>query len=275
VNTFSNFPIRRAARSPGFTLIELLVVIAVIALLAAMLLPALVRAKDKAMTAACLSNLKQLATCWHLYMTDNDDLLTPNNSIYAVNISSQFVAGASWCLGDARYDTTSTNIENGLLFPYNRSGAIYHCPADRSSIEDANGNPLPQLRNRSYNMSQSVNGYPEFNPELVNLLPTFKKFTQIQNPNPAACLVFVDELADTMLDAEFGMPTDFYDGSSNWWDMPANRHNQGANLSFADGHVEHWKWLAPKVFTQWVQPALPAEMPDYNRVRAAIRQNWN
>ena len=82
-------------------------------------------------------------------------------------------------------------------------------------------------------------------------------------------------LMETLLDAEFGMPTDFYDGTTDWWDMPANRHGQGANFSFADGHVEHWHWVVPKVFLNLVQSVPPAELPDYNRVRTGIRQNFN
>jgi prepilin-type N-terminal cleavage/methylation domain-containing protein/prepilin-type processing-associated H-X9-DG protein len=262
-------------RRSAFTLIELLVVIAISAILAALLLPALSRAKEKALNVACLNNLKQLGTCWHLYIGDSNDLLVPNNSVYGQNIGAVAAAGASWCLGSARYDVTTTNIEGGLLFPYNRSAAIYHCPADRSTIEDAAGSKLPQLRNRSYNQSQSVNGYPEFDNFMLTHIPCFKKLTQIAAPNSAQCLVFLDENEDTLLDAEFGMPTDYYDGSTKWWDMPSNRHSQGANLSFADGHVEHWRWRVPKVFQVFVQSVPPVEMPDYNRVRSGIRQNMN
>jgi prepilin-type processing-associated H-X9-DG protein len=110
-------------------------------------------------------------------------------------------------------------------------------------------------------------------------IPCFKKYTQIRNPNYADCMVFVDELEDTMLDAQFGMPTDFYSSlygySQNWWDMPANRHSQGANLTFADGHAERFKWAVPKVFIDWVQPVPPQEKPDWLRVKAGIRQTWN
>ena len=222
----------------GFTLIELLVVIAIIAILAALLLPVIGKARQRAVTVSCLNNLRQLNLCWQLYPVDNNDLLVPNNSV--VGYSGAAIRGASWCPGSARTDSSPTNIESGLLFQYNRSVAIYHCPADKSTIEDSSGTPLPQLRNRSYNMSQSVNGYPEFDTNLMMYIPSFKKFTAIKCPEPTACLVFIDELEETMLDAMFGMPTDFYHPGCPpwaWWDMPANRHNRGANLSFADGQT--------------------------------------
>ena len=110
---------------------------------------------------------------------------------------------------------------------------------------------------------------------MLTHIPCFKKMTQITAPNSAQCLVFIDEHGDTLLDAEFGMPTDYYDGTTKWWDMPASRHSQGANLSFADGHVEHWHWRVPMVFQEFVQPVPPAQMPNYNRVRSGIKQNMN
>jgi prepilin-type N-terminal cleavage/methylation domain-containing protein/prepilin-type processing-associated H-X9-DG protein len=262
----------RVMKQKGFTLIELLVVIAIIAILAALLLPALARAKQHSQTAVCLNNLKQLETCWHLYVVDNSDVLVPNNSV--VNLGDiPSVAGASWCLGDAVTDVSTTNIQNGLLFPYNKSVAIYHCPADLSTIVDASGNASSQPRSRSYNMSQSVNGYPGFSPITSQFIPCFTALASINSPNVTQCLVFIDENEGTMQDAEFGMPTDSYGGSSDWWDMPSNRHNQGANLSFADGHVEHWHWLAPMIFQGTIpQPVSAAQMPDYLRVRATIKQ---
>ncbi|HLP78943.1 MAG TPA: prepilin-type N-terminal cleavage/methylation domain-containing protein [Candidatus Paceibacterota bacterium] len=262
------------SRSPrGFTLIELLVVIAIIAVLAAMLLPALAGGKRRAADIACLNNLHQLQLSWHLYTMDYNDRLVPNNSVVAVPGSGSSLASAeSWCGDYPRQDTTATNIENGLLFPYSRSAGIYHCPGDRSTIEDKSGNRLEQPRFRSYNMSQSVNGHPEYDSVMRDYIPCFRKLTQIASPNAVNCLVFIDEHADTMYDSLFGMPTDTYDGSQTWWDLPANRHGQGANLSFADGHVEHWKWTVPKTFRQWIQPVSPDELPDWHRVKNTLKQ---
>jgi prepilin-type processing-associated H-X9-DG protein/prepilin-type N-terminal cleavage/methylation domain-containing protein len=268
---------RSPVRTRAFTLVELLVVVGIVAVLASLLLPVLSKARSRAITTACLNNLKQLQICWLMYPMDHADLLVPNNYAVAVPGSSISLtdAGVSWCLGSARKDTTTTNIENGLLFSYNTSVGIYRCPADQSTIEDDTGNLLPQLRTRSYNMSQSVNGYPEFDPTMRDYIPSFKRLTQIEAPDPTHCLVFIDEHADAMYDALFGMPTDFYDGSQTWWDMPANRHSQGGNLSFADGHVERWKWMVPKIFHGWVQPVPAEEMPDWLRIKATIRQTMN
>ena len=263
-------PLHPVETRRGFTLIELLVVIAIIGILAALLLPALSRAKSQAWTIACLNNLKQLEICWQSYALDNGDLLVPNNSVNA-GTGGSIATGASWCLADP----TAVNVQNGMLFPYNGSLGIYHCPADRSTLMDPSGSTPGTLRARSYNLSESVNGYPEYDGFIFGYIPCFKKLPQIGNPNVANCLVFLDENECTLVDSQFGMPTDYYDGTQTWWDMPANRHNQGANLCFADGHAEHWKWVVPKVFSDWSHwpQAVPAaEMPDWLRVKACIKQ---
>jgi prepilin-type processing-associated H-X9-DG protein/prepilin-type N-terminal cleavage/methylation domain-containing protein len=266
----------------AFTLIELLVVIAVIAILAALLLPVLAGAKEQGRSINCRSNLKQLQICWEMYGNDNGGTLCPNNWIQTMGVGT--MTKFSWCAGNARTDTTTTNLQTGLLYPYDTSPGIYHCPSDMSTIVDANANPLPQPRTRSYNMSQSVNGLglmsePD-NPDgwAVDVIqPCFIKFSQITNPVPSRLFVFIDENEDTLVDDQFGYPMPNYD-YGNWWDMPSNRHNQGANLSFADGHVERWRWVFPMIYSSGVtdngpnpQPVPPAQMPDYTRVGNAMR----
>ena len=258
----------------GFTLIELLVVIAIIAILAAMLLPALSRAKSRSLTTVCMNNLKQLQVCWHSYAMDNRDLLAPNNSVTGVGAGGNagiIARDASWCLAEP----AESNVVNGILFDYNRSLGIYHCPADHATLTDPSGKDGGTLRSRSYNMSQSVNGYPEYSPFINSNIPFFQKFTVIRDPVAANCMVFIDENEYTMLDSQFGMPTDFYNTGTQWWDMPADRHNRGACLSFADGHVERWQWKVPKVFHNWLQGIPPEEMPDWLRLKAVIKQNMN
>ncbi len=260
-------------RATAFTLIELLVVIAIIAILAALLLPVLSRAKEKALTIGCLNNVKQLETCWHLYALDHEDFLPPNNSIALIG-SGPSVAAASWCTNYV-YDVDPAGIQNGLLFPYNTSLGIYHCPADRSTITTLGGVKLSQLRWRSYNMSLCINGAPELDP-LGWANPSFKKFTAIKDPSPVKTFVFVDVLEDEIFDCTFGMPSmQFWGDARVWWDIPANRHSQGCNLSFADGHAEHWKWRVPKVYQGILPQRVPdAELPDYRRMQEGYRQSW-
>ena len=266
----------------AFTLIELLVVIAIIAILAALLLPALASSKEEARSINCRSNLKQLQFCWEMYAGDYAGTLCPNNWIENIGPDSSSFAQYSWSLGNARTDTTTSNIQAGLLYPYDRSPGIYHCPSDMSTIQDASGNPLAQARVRSYNMSQSVNGLglmvqPSSGLPVDAIQPCFGKVTAITNPPPSRLFVFIDENELTLSDDQFGYPMPNYDPGV-WWDMPSNRHDQGANISFADGHSEHWHWKAPMIYMSGysggepnAQAVLPTQMPDYTRIGNAMR----
>jgi len=260
----------------GFTLIELLVVIAIITLLAAILQPALSRAKAKAQEVTCLSNLKQLQVCAKLYSLDYDGFLPPNRYVYDLvtgTPSFGFSDNLTWCAGLAPFDTTTRNIERGLLFPYNKSTDIYRCPADMSRVRTPEGKPLNLKRTRSYNMSQSINGVPYSDKTIFP--PSFTKESEIDNPSPQELLFFVGVHEDCILDSHFGIPPRgwaFAEESPRWWDLPAGRHSQGGNFSFADGHVEHWRWIRPKIFTELGQfVRQDGELEDFLRVQRGVK----
>lgn len=144
-----DFPTRRdrqpASREKrnAFTLIELLVVIAVITILAAILLPSLAAAKQRALNIACQNNLKQLQLCWHLYVGDYNDYVAPNAFIYSFTspTNGDYIKQTSWCPSSARIDTNTDNLKSGLLYPYNTQVGIYHCPADISTVVDGSAPP--------------------------------------------------------------------------------------------------------------------------------------
>ncbi len=272
-----NRPRLQLARA--FTLIELLVVIAVIAILAAMLLPALSRARDQALLVGCVNNLKQLSFCWSMYCHDHRDVLPPNESVYDIN-TRQPIPGMdlskTWCPGLAPYDVNTTNIEQGYLYTYNRNAKIYHCPADRALVKLPSGEQLPLLHTRSYNMSQSIDGLGSPTTGIY-WVPSFQRLGEIRNPMPTQCFVFIDVHEDEILDALFGLPPAGSPWDGVWFDIPANRHNQGACLSFADGHVERWRWVGPKLFggPGQAQAVRPDELPDYRRLQSTIRAAWD
>jgi prepilin-type N-terminal cleavage/methylation domain-containing protein/prepilin-type processing-associated H-X9-DG protein len=230
---------RPRAALGGFTLIELLVVIVIIGILASLLLPALNSAKVRAKTIACIGNVRQLQVCWHMYAQDNDDVIVPNNYVYTVSMGTTNDPtlgedSITWCRGLAPLDTNAITADSSLLFIYNKSTAIYHCPSDLSTVR---GYPA-MVRNRSYNVSNSANCSQDPN--------HFRKYNEIRRPEEL--FVFIDTHEDDIWDSTFGVisETDLF-WSDYWLDIPANRHGQGGNISFADGHVEHWRWRARKL----------------------------
>jgi len=240
---------------PALTLVELLVVIAVIAIIMALLQPALSLARAKAREITCLNNLKQLQVCARLYSLDNDGFLLPNRNVYYVGTDKQtkgFNDNMTWCSGLAPFDTTTENIERGLLFKYNKSTDIYRCPSDRSRVRTPGGELLNMRRTRSYNLSE----------------------TEIDDPTPAQLIFFVGVHEDSIYDSHFGIPPrgSVYADDPRWWDLPAGRHSRGGCFSFADGHVERWKWARPKVYVEPAQPVREdGEIQDFLRVQRAVK----
>jgi prepilin-type N-terminal cleavage/methylation domain-containing protein/prepilin-type processing-associated H-X9-DG protein len=220
---------RRRPGCGGFTLIELLVVIAIIGILASMLLPALTRAKAKGQGIACLNNLRQLTLCWLMYPDDNDGLVPPNEA------SGAYSLAGSWIEGDAKTDRDTLNIQKGVLFKYNKSAKIYHCPTDRTTVTR-----FPNLlRTRSYAISTGVG---HRNAEKIPN-PIYKA-AQIIDPSPVKASVFLDEDEWSIQNGAIGIePT--RTRIAVYWNLPAVRHSYGCNLSFADGHAEGWRWLDP------------------------------
>jgi prepilin-type N-terminal cleavage/methylation domain-containing protein/prepilin-type processing-associated H-X9-DG protein len=254
-----NFPLATIYRR-AFTLIELLVVIGIIAILAALLGAALSKSKAEALSIQCLSNLKQLQTAWQMYIGDSGNVAPPNmynkNDISMATIQS---LPGSWVLGNTRSDQTSSNIQNGVLFPYVKSVVVYHCPADNSTVLDTPG----VVRFRSYSMSIQFNSDPGidlFGPHPVTSLS--------QVTNAAALFLFLDEDEMSIDDGVFGI---YPRPSTEWCNLVSDRHLRGANLTFVDGHAQRWPWRWPKNFVNHNQPAAnPQDLMDLQQLQNAI-----
>jgi prepilin-type N-terminal cleavage/methylation domain-containing protein len=230
-------PSRRAMlcipKSNAFTLIELLVVIAIIAILAAILLPVLVRARLKAEGVYCMNNEKQLLGCWLLYSGDYNDRLVPNVG-FAQTAYIENTINATWVYGNVSSLPDETNVTyllNSLLSSYTKSAGIYRCPADP-------GNPIGTYRVRSVSMNNYMNGTG--GDILSNNFTLYHRTSDIRNPDGR--FVFLDERSSTLDDGYFEMQMTLNYEGINAINLPANYHGLTGDLSFADGHAILHKW---------------------------------
>jgi prepilin-type N-terminal cleavage/methylation domain-containing protein/prepilin-type processing-associated H-X9-DG protein len=209
-------------RSKGFTLIELLVVIAIIAILMAILMPALHRAREQGKRAACLSNLKQMTLAWIMYADDNDGKMVNGNT----NTGSANKDGTCWVYWpgrDASEEQRTDGVKTGLLYPYCSNLNLYKCPTGvRGEVV-------------TYAIVDAMNGHDAIPGAEGQIL---KNREQIRKPGQRA--VFIDE--GRLSPSSW---TVWYD-QEKWWDKVTARHGDGTNWSFADGHSEYWKWKDPR-----------------------------
>lgn len=252
-------------RQGGFTLLELTAVVLIITILVSLLCAALNQTKSKALRVSCVDNMKQLQIAWYLYTIDYNERLPLNQKdpapthprIPVVNSSSN-----SWVAGNPKIDLSTANIRRGSLYPYSESIGVYRCPSDDSTVMGH----YDTARTRSYAMNAFLGGDPEWKPKMT--------LNELINPRPESTFVFIEEHEGSVWSSSFFVsPRSKLVSAASlaWVSTPSDRHTQGCNITFADGHIEYWRWFSPK--TEGINQQLTSngrELRDIRRLQATV-----
>jgi prepilin-type N-terminal cleavage/methylation domain-containing protein/prepilin-type processing-associated H-X9-DG protein len=241
----------------GFTLIELLVVIAIIAILAAMLLPALVRSKQKAHAIMCMSNNRQTAMAWRMYSEDNRDAL-----LYASGRTAAYDPdGDVWMSGNldflpnnhSNWDVKE-DIARSPMWPYcSKNAGIFKCPADTSTVVPSDGEfagkRVPRVRSIAMNIY--LGGFKGNLLSGDDAWTVYKKYSELAaKPGATKVFVFIDEREDAINWGNFYTVMKGYDPYNPALhfldDLPGSYHGQAGGITFADGHAEIRRWRDPR-----------------------------
>ncbi|AQT70031.1 type II secretion system protein G [Anaerohalosphaera lusitana] len=233
-------------KKSGFTLIELLVVISIIALLLAIMMPALGIAKERARRIYCSANLKNLSMAWFTYQSENGGKLVGASTVNGADgdwvslpedNDGNKIYRDDWDYTDVSVEYKQNGIEQGTLWEYSKNLGSFHCPSDKRDKDPS------QQAWRSYQIQTNMNGQ-SYGP-LADTEDIVSRFTQIRNPSSKYVFVETTDWRGMNLGSWRILPnTD----ERMWRDPLSVRHGSYGCFGFADGHAESHKWVEESTF---------------------------